>query len=89
MQFLKNLLLSPTDCCESTTRLIEKRAMKPLTFSERYKIKKHFLVCKACKAYEKQSHLIDVAIAKWFEKNQNQKLSDEVKASIIKKLTTS
>jgi hypothetical protein len=87
MQFLKNILLSQIDCCESTTRLIEKRAMKPLTFSERYKIRKHFVVCKACKAYEKQSHLIDVAIAKWFDNNQDQKLSAEVKAAIIKKVT--
>lgn len=74
--------------CKKATEMVEKRSITGLTISESLKLKFHLSICKACRAYQKQSELIDA----FFENNdgQNSELeiieNNELKTSIITRL---
>jgi len=73
--------------CKKATEMVEKRSITGLTISESLKLKFHLSICKACKAYQKQSELIDT----FFENNSGEDNlevieNNELKSSIIAKL---
>ena len=71
--------------CKKASEMVEKRNLFGLSLFEKIQLKFHLSACGACKAYEKQSGLIDKAISK----SQNMKeikLSPESKQQIITSL---
>lgn len=85
---IHKIIFPVINSCKKSTELIEKKAFQPLTLIENIKLKLHLSMCVACKAYASQSEIIEKAIAQWFEKNKNKKLSEEVKLAIIQKATS-
>ena len=45
--------------CKKATEMVEKKTVTSLSFIEKLKLKMHLSMCDACKAYEKQSKIID------------------------------
>jgi len=56
--FIRKLSVS----CEKATRLIEKKSLDGLPTTEKISLSIHIAGCKACKQYQKQSHLLSQAI---------------------------
>lgn len=50
--------------CKKASEMVEKKKLFGLSFIGRLKLKWHLSACGACKAYEKQSELIDQVISK-------------------------
>lgn len=48
--------------CYKATELLEKGKVVDLTIVERVKLVFHLRMCKVCKAYKSESHLIDAAL---------------------------
>ena len=70
--------------CKKASEMVEKRNLFGLSFLEKIKLKMHLSACKACKAYDKQSELIDQAISNHPE--ENVQLSSSSKEQIINSL---
>jgi hypothetical protein len=51
-------------CCKQATYLLLKKEEKPLSFKEEYALKFHMSICKLCKAFKKQSEMMNEAINK-------------------------
>lgn len=63
---LNTLLLS----CEKATQLIDRQALQPLSWQETVQLRMHLATCKGCKAYQKQSLLIDKMLSVHFGQTQ-------------------
>lgn len=82
---MKKLLNS----CKKSTELIDKQLATPLSVTEKLQLNAHKAVCKTCNSYEKQSKLIDFALAKWFTAGNNKsnaKLDADKKSKIIESI---
>lgn len=55
MALIATLMLS----CQKATALMEKRDVRPLRPSERLGLWMHVRICDSCRAYERQSRVID------------------------------
>jgi hypothetical protein len=55
-------------CCKQATYLLLKKEEKALSSKEEYALKFHMSICKLCKAFKKQSEIMNEAI----NKNLNQ-----------------
>jgi len=77
--------------CKKVTELIEKKQVADLSLLEKFKMKLHTSMCKACKAYQHQSKFIDALLSRLPVKpiDQNEKLSSAAKKKIIEKLKNS
>ncbi|WP_366184370.1 hypothetical protein [Flavobacterium ovatum] len=75
--------------CKTTSELIDKQQLTPLSIKEKLQLQAHKALCKTCSAYESQSKTIDNLIIKWFgnsKLNKIEKLSDQKKEAIINKI---
>jgi len=63
--------------CLKATELLEKKLYFKLSLKEKLKLRMHKSMCEACSNYQKQSILIEKAIAKQ-ENLENQKLEIDV-----------
>jgi len=81
MKKLMHLLLLS---CLKATELIEKRFQVELTFKEKIQLKLHTSMCKACKSYGEQSHVIENALFEMRVEDISQKEISDLKISIIK-----
>jgi len=85
MQKVMRILLKT---CKKTAELIDKQMLISLTLKEKVQLKAHKSICRNCKAYEKQSKLVDVLISKHFADSYNKhaNLDEEKKFQIIEAL---
>ena len=75
--------------CHKATLLIEKGHARPLSFTERAKLKMHLAMCDKCTEYQKQSFIIENAIKanhQSFSNPSNFKLADTSKTRIQKEI---
>ncbi len=73
-------------CCKAS-ELVEKKNLSSLSVFEIIQLKVHEIICKGCKAYEKQSMLLEEGAKRILEKNnKSHKLSKETKEEIISKI---
>jgi len=74
--------------CKRATELIEKRLVVGLSSGEKIRLKMHMGMCEACQTYEKQSIIMDSAVKKYAEgqNQENVKLSPKRKDKIINSL---
>lgn len=71
--------------CRKASVLIERRELRPLSAAERLGLWYHLRICDACKAYEKQSALID----RWLEERRDRSAPADagaVRESIYKRI---
>ena len=84
---LHSLFLS----CLKAGLLVEKQQLTPLTTSECIQLQAHLLLCRGCKAYKTQSHLISKSIKEKMENDgSNIRISagelESIKAQILSRL---
>jgi hypothetical protein len=83
---MNKLMLKLLKSCKTTSELIDKQQLTPLSIKEKLQLHAHKAMCKTCNAYENQSKTMDNMIVKWFgiaQKKTSDKLSDQKKAAII------
>lgn len=74
-------------CCKSSTLLIEKAKITPLTFKEIVKLKMHLAMCPPCSNYSKLSkQLDDLFDASNIKTHDEYSLSEEKKLAILEAL---
>jgi hypothetical protein len=66
MASIKNALMLS---CKKATELIEKKDLVGLDPIQNMQLSVHLMLCKACKDYEKQSHLMDKMVSMHMKKN--------------------
>jgi hypothetical protein len=71
-------------CCKQATYLLLKKEEKSLSFKEEYALKFHMSICKLCKAFKKQSEMMNEAINKNLQQMvlMSQKEKDNLKSLI-------
>ncbi|MGE0635267.1 MAG: hypothetical protein AB7G44_06625 [Bacteroidia bacterium] len=75
--------------CKKATELVEKKSVAGLSFIEGLKLNLHIGMCSACKAYEKQSSIMDKFLAKQFQSDKNRMVENpELKNQILKKISS-
>lgn len=62
--------------CLRSTELVEQRAARRLTLRERLGLWGHLLICAGCRAYRKQSALID----RWLSVRRDQRTTPDTSA---------
>lgn len=73
--------------CIKATELMEKRHHAQLSFTEKFQLKTHNLICDVCALYEKQSTLIDAVMKKNLKKDKLEIIENEqLKENILKKI---
>lgn len=89
MKKLMNILMLS---CKKSSELVEKKFSFGLTLIEKIQLSMHTSMCDACKSWEKQSKDLDVSLKNYVHSHSHQsngnvdRLSDEIKDSIISKL---
>ncbi|MES2890810.1 MAG: hypothetical protein V4725_02330 [Bacteroidota bacterium] len=78
---MKKIILS----CKKATFLISLREERKLSLPQRLQLQAHLGVCRFCKLFAHQTHLINIS-AKHSHEHTNALLSDERKNKITKKL---
>ena len=71
--------------CRKASILIERRDLRPLTLFERVGLGIHLRICGACKAYERQSALID----RWLDERRDKSAAvdaEAVRESIFRRI---
>ena len=71
--------------CRKASVLIERRELRSLSLTERIGLHFHLRICDACKAYEKQSAVIDG----WLEQRRDQCAEPDctaVQEAVLKKI---
>lgn len=69
--------------CQEATQMVIKKEEEKLKFTEMVKLKMHLLMCGACKAFEKQTELINKILKNHQFKT---KMPDAYKQEISKKI---
>lgn len=76
--------------CVKASELIDKKSLIKLSWKEKLQLNMHTAMCDGCKAYEKQSYLLDNMLHKHThihdESSVSQKVNTELKDKIISKL---
>lgn len=76
--------------CRKATALMDKRSAMELSLKEKLQLKFHLSICKGCRAYEKQSVILQQILTQFTQKNAlaevEQLLNNELKINIIKKI---
>ncbi|SFC20544.1 Putative zinc-finger [Flexibacter flexilis DSM 6793] len=81
-KILNTLLLS----CEKATQLIDRKALQPLSWRESVQLQMHLATCKGCKAYQKQSQLIDQMLSVHFGQPQPDQVPAVENAALKKRI---
>lgn len=82
---MKNIFTKILHGCEDVSQLIVRSSDEPLSLPEKALMHSHFLFCKCCKNFSKESEAIDKALATYFKtmyKEPLAQMSDERKAEI-------
>jgi hypothetical protein len=76
--------------CAKATELIDKRSVTSISCNEKWQLKFHTMMCKACHEYQKQSKLIDKILNKDFtgisHAEKGIENNEELKKRILSKL---
>lgn len=75
--------------CRKTSELIDKKSLIKLSWKENLQLNMHTAMCDGCKAYEKQSHILDNILHKHIHTDDSQVPqieNKELKDQIISKL---
>ena len=77
--------------CEEATAICNKNQYREASFSNKIKLNIHVLMCKYCKTYSSQNHLVSILIGKYIDPcDDSNKLSEEEKqlleSSLIRKM---
>ncbi|MFD2917237.1 hypothetical protein [Psychroserpens luteus] len=88
---LKKIMDKMINSCKKTAELIDKKFLTPLSIKEKVQLYIHKSMCKTCAAYERQSKIIDNAVAKLFHSKPkiDTNLSKERKQNIMDKINKS
>jgi hypothetical protein len=82
---MKNIFGTILHGCEDVSQLVVRSSDEPLTLSEKTLMHTHFLFCKCCKNFSKESASIDKALSAYFNSMQKEppaRLSDERKVEM-------
>lgn len=73
--------------CKEATMLSVQKAEINLSFSDRFRLFMHLLVCQYCRLFDKQSKMIDKLLSNWkTDKKLSSDQKDHLQAEIEKKL---
>jgi len=76
--------------CRKASELIDKKSMVKLSFKENIQLHLHTSMCAGCKAYQKQSKVLDHLLQKHLRSNDPlgvpQVINNDLKNEIISKL---
>jgi len=73
--------------CDEATAICDKNQYGEASFSEKFSLTLHLLICKYCKKYTKQNNLMSRVFGKFLTPcDGSEKLSEEEKLSIQKEL---
>ncbi len=76
--------------CRDVTEKVEKKKVIGLSFFEAIRYNGHLQMCRACRAYERQSALLERAIngviQRSLYKNESSEMDEATKAKIIEEL---
>lgn len=76
--------------CRKATALMDKRSAMELSLKEKLQLKFHLSICKGCRAYEKQSVILQQILTRYTQKNAleevQQLTNNDLKINIIKKI---
>lgn len=80
-----------TFSCKRITELVESRERNKLSLGDKIRYNMHLALCKACRAYEKQSDLIGKALGRLMSASpQDQRaMDDTAKQKILDKIKNS
>jgi hypothetical protein len=80
----------PEISCKKATELIDKETVTKLSLKERTQLQLHKAICSGCRAYEKQSILLDELLKQYLLVSKElvipQKVNNTLKEQIIRKL---
>ena len=82
---MKTILGKILHGCEDVSMLVVRSADAPLSLSQSLLVQSHFLFCKCCKNFSKESAAIDKSLAVYFKNMQAEpqhRLSEEKKREI-------
>lgn len=84
----RRILSALTFPCLRITEMVEKKEVTGLSFTENVRYKLHVLLCKVCKSYLRQSHLIDKALKRMFGPSRVEKkeLDEAAKEKILEQI---
>jgi hypothetical protein len=86
---MKKLMTKLMLSCVKATELIDKKAISGLSITQKIQLRVHTSLCDGCKAYQKQSVLLDELLKRHLElKNNNQDVDSikELRNRILTKL---
>ncbi len=69
--------------CKQATELIEKREIAGLGIYEKVSLTYHLAICKACRAYQSQSRMID----DWIKSQQMENKNSEEDKNLVRRIT--
>lgn len=74
--------------CSKATELIDRRSIEPLAGSEKFRLRIHLSMCKACSRYLSQSDFMDDVLKKLFPGHQEKykNMDDSAKKRLIEAL---
>jgi hypothetical protein len=76
--------------CAKATELIDKRSVTSISCNEKWQLKFHTMMCKACNEYQKQSIILDNILNNDFTGNSHTESEieniEELKRKILSKL---
>jgi hypothetical protein len=85
-KLMNRLMLS----CRKASELIDKKSLIKLSWKENLQLNMHTAMCDGCKAYEKQSHLLDNILHKHIQFKDDSQVpqieNKELQDQIISKL---
>lgn len=87
---MKKLMNALMFSCKKASELLDKKSELPLSFKEKVTLRMHTAMCDGCKAYQKQSVILDVLLHTHFGHSDETKfplmINHELKKRIISKL---
>ena len=81
MKLMNKIMLT----CKQATFISSNRRFKHINFTDQIKHKLHLMICEACRAFDKQSRIIDQSMDDIYQNNQllsEENLSPEKKSQI-------
>lgn len=76
--------------CRKATALMDKRTTVQLSLKEKLQLKFHLSICKGCRAYEKQSVILQQFLTQYTQKTSleeiEQLINNDLKIKVIEKI---
>ncbi len=84
----KNLFGRILHGCAEVSQLIVRESDEPLSLQEQIFAQTHFLFCKCCRNFSKESRAIDVSLETYFKNKPTMRLSESFKQELQKTIDT-